>query len=150
MTKGRIEFDFEHFLQKFMDNLSGEGEDFKETLVRKIFSKAFNDSEYDVNAIIANIRMDIERNIDHFRGEIVKEMIGEFSSFYWEKFEDGHDWYAGLRAICYFEESKKYFVGTAIDDETSGILFLLEDGRKVEPDYVAPLYEFKGIKENDD
>ncbi len=140
--KDRKHYDFESYFKYFIDQITGEGEDFKDTLYRKVISKAFKNAEHNVNLIINEILNDIEEGCDFFRNEIAEKMSEEFSEFYWEKFENGHEWYAGSKCICYFKETDKYFIGTAIDQD-GGTKFLLENGKFSEPDYIAPLYEFK-------
>ena len=143
--KGRLEYDFEYFLQNFVDELSGEGEDFNNTVYRKCFFKPFQDAKRDFESVMDGIRNDIETNLNHYKDEIVEKMISEFSEFYWEKFQDGHDWYDGMKAICYFKDSDKYFIGTA-KHHSEGTNFILENGSCEDPDYVAPLYLFKEKK----
>ncbi len=139
----RQQNDFEHYFEYFIDQLTGEGKEFNETFYRKVFFKTTQETRRDLEDVIDNFRRNLEQNLDVYKQQIAGEMAEEFCKYYWEKFEDGHDWYEGMKAICYFKETDKYFIGTAITMDDGDTKFLLESGKYESPDYVAALYEFK-------
>jgi len=65
-----------------------------------------------------------------------------FSSYYWEKVEDGFECDYGIPMIGYFEKEKKYKLGVweyRKNDEDGETVFRLEDGSYQEPTWFGAL-----------
>lgn len=141
--KTRSEYDFEGYIQSFIDQLTGEANDFKETIYRKTLTAAIDQAKRHIDHVLDDFLKEIECGFDKFKPEIAEKMAKEFSEYYWEKFSDGHSWEEGMKAVCYFKETNKYFVGiykNNLHGEAGN--FLLENGKLADPDYVGALYEF--------
>ncbi len=141
--KSMLTYEFEYFVQKFIDEISGEGVEFNETFYRKIFNSAFEEAERDIRGIITNIRYDIEKGFHRYKQEVAEKMVEDWSKYYWQKFQDGHDFEEGMKAVCYFKQEDEYRIGTAIRLKgQEGLTFIFENEGLKDPDYISPLYPY--------